>query len=80
MENKWQKIETAPKDGSEILLCVPLSWGSFDREDLRIGSGNYIVAAWWDNNNWKTRLDHRMKPNPAIFWMPLPQPPEEEND
>lgn len=82
-ESPWQPIESAPKDGTEILVlivsggCVPI-----------------IRTAWWDDGNcvgreatpdeigwWSYRhsvtqemlVDHEQ----PKYWMPLPQLPEE---
>ena len=67
---KWQPIETAPKDGSMILVCLP-----------RIM--NLIVRASYStvHGYWKT--DHKTDGGIASptffhagdFWMPLPDPP-----
>jgi hypothetical protein len=63
----WQSIETAPKDGTRILVC-------------RYSSNPYIPKVgedYWgdfgDKGGWG-------KSNPETIpthWMPLPSPPEE---
>ena len=75
--SKWQPIETAPKDGSKVLL-----WDSDERK--------YGVSAWlsqerehWDQVNATTRKrrvevwgywpDIDFCPT---HWMPLPEPPQ----
>ena len=85
-EMKWQPIETAPKDGTEILLY---------NEDGNIESGNWVEAepdgtdcmgsdAGWMSFSGFT-FPGRSFGNPDYFtkqqappthWMPLPEPPE----
>lgn len=80
----WQPIETAPKDGTWVLLC-----GGETTEDDYLGDGVLIkrpVVAFWDNEggllddgawyfcywdgDWRDGYD-----NPT-HWMPLPEPPQ----
>lgn len=66
MENKWQKIETAPKDGSTILVKGGIAyWNITDK-------GWYSLTAI----NYPGRLIEW----PVKHWQPLPQPPEVEHD
>ncbi len=66
---EWQPIETAPKDGSEVLLFVPSA--SFGRN---------VMSAVWDNDNggcdasWVVLEGYIGEYNPT-HWMPLPPPP-----
>ena len=75
--NEWQPIETAPKEGTDVIL----SWwtlGSSDRKrivqagrfDKDNGDGEYHSETWascfWDG--WDT-------PPTPTHWMPLPAPP-----
>ncbi len=78
----WNPIETAPKDGTSILLCRALdadgapitgkSWGIFIQ-----------VAAWWESDDgrggeWFVYCD-RISETPLHFepthWMELPPNP-----
>lgn len=69
---KWQDIDTAPKDGTEVLV--------WDRMVLR--------ACWddpWDSGNSSWHLgaclafgDESTECNPT-HWMPLPNAPESLN-
>jgi len=80
--SNWQPIETAPKDGTEIILtngvAVSQGWwmhvegGITEHRDL---DGRYIgqdeddgYIGWWD-------VGGGMLPEP-IYWQPLPAPPE----
>lgn len=79
--SEWQPIETAPKDGTHVLLHVE----------------GYVVEAWWDAEGYfydysKDEAAYgkwevaKLAPhgcgccsselNPPKFWMPLPPPPE----
>jgi hypothetical protein len=63
----WQPIETAPRDGTEILT---------------VRSNGYIQnAKWYDNpfGRKDTVIDDADgKWWPVTHWMPLPPPPTEE--
>lgn len=62
--NDWQPIETAPKDGTWILI-----WGDrWDCEQPDVGS--------WDDDDW--RDDEGAVLAFATHWMPLPTPPSQE--
>lgn len=57
---RWQPIETAPKDGTSVLLW----W-----------NGSMFVGAWGtgeENKGWYSGEDYV----PATNWMPLPNPPQ----
>lgn len=87
-ENGWMPIESAPKDGSEIILAAPKTRG-----------GSYWVhVGWWvegDSHPWRFIDDFSMEPtgccdredgervcvngfteDAPTHWMPLPTPPE----
>jgi hypothetical protein len=78
----WQPIETAPMDGSAILLCWaidgdgrPIDWHA----DLSTAGVFVQVASWWaSENDWIVYCD--MVRDPALHfkpthWMPLPPSP-----
>jgi hypothetical protein len=58
---KWQPIETAPKDGTEILA-------------VRLGGGCDVVE-WvdWKPGWWNGDVAHDA--DFFTHWMPLPEPP-----
>ena len=58
----WQPIETAPKDGSDILIWQP-------KEDEQ-----FVV--YWDDveDGWRFSPRHVLADEPT-HWMPLPAPP-----
>ena len=59
----WEPIETAPKDGTRVLLC---------RNELV----EPVTIGFWSmvECDWSTPLWHFKKPQP-ILWMPLPTAP-----
>ena len=72
--SEWQPIETAPRDGTQVLL-----WGSYNQ--------SVCVGAWrrggWDAMHEGSRViesesdfgtDYK-KCDPPSHWMPLPEPP-----
>jgi len=81
MDNNWQPIETAPKDGTDILVgwwsagvwIVRNAWWE-DGFDIETGEG-----WWYPNTNLAT---YKVCPeNNAVngpqYWMPMPKPPAE---
>ena len=72
---EWQPIETAPKDGTAILVCygehyedngflpVCVRWRSYHPNALRQRGRE----AWRDSSGHKISV--------ATHWMPLPKPP-----
>lgn len=64
--SEWQPIETAPKDGGDILVFFPEDEGV-----LRVSYGYY---GWKINPDGGTEFDYEITGNPT-HWMPLPNPP-----
>ena len=64
----WQPIETAPKDGTEVLLII-----SAYNDPSR---GRAYVIARWEWGGWID--DEEISIHPPTHWRPLPQPPGEE--
>ena len=56
----WQPIETAPKDGAEVLVWC---------------GGSMFIACMEVGRWFFERTDHSVKPVPT-HWMPLPEPPK----
>lgn len=66
-QGAWQPIETAPKDGTQILAfdkvckdCVVLIWSASDEDE--------------DDHCWRVQWNGDEDPD-CKFWMPLPAPP-----
>lgn len=90
MEMKWQLIETAPKDGTEILAYYPngaicAGYYIYVEGDDRDPSQDTETYIHWGECDWECfqLIDPESgKPNPDIeydapsHWMPLPPPPE----
>jgi len=83
-ESRWQPIETAPKDGTQILLWngahrflaywdkdFSSSWDEEREISIPVGAWtDGTVASWgYEENNQIKEPTH---------WMPLPEPPSEE--
>jgi hypothetical protein len=67
--SEWQKIKTAPKDGSHILL-----WDSVEK---------YTAEGYWEpdreswyaaNTHWTDAHDGELRD--MTHWMPLPKGPD----
>jgi hypothetical protein len=84
MSNKpqWQPIETAPKDGTEILAyekCDYLYSNGEIKPFERIKIVRWDEVMQWDNpedeHDWLTGSSFDEQINPT-HWMPLPKPPQ----
>ena len=69
----WQLIETAPKDGTSILLCVAPFEPLVGRFDEALGWVDF-GADEYDNDRRELWIDSGEKYAPT-HWMPLPPPP-----
>jgi hypothetical protein len=71
--NKWQTIDTAPKDGTLIIVMY-----------MRMHTP-FVYSARWDGDVWlahyttdmSMKLDHIFAPT---HWMALPPPPKREKN
>lgn len=73
--DKWLPIETAPKDGSLVLL----GW----TDDRRPGIGRWEEEKYhqkprpyWQHDRTRVWGVAESRKNPPTNWMPLPAPPE----
>ena len=65
---EWQKIETAPREGDEILIARHV-------RDTERSAVWVMHVAWFDARigRWRTlHADNLVEPT---HWQPLPQPP-----
>lgn len=58
---QWQSIETAPKGGKAILLCV----------QKKKGKAKIFVSNYWQEHWLEVPGDDR-----PTHWMPVPEPPK----
>ena len=74
MKCKWQPIETAPEDGTRILILLPEKQAVFK---CRIIIGNCVRNNWWtEHNRWLSEYDDRYHFDlDPTHWMPLPELP-----
>jgi hypothetical protein len=70
--NEWQKIETAPKDGRQVLVYSTLGNPSTS-EGIRIAEFSFTD---YNGDEWWQMDDGRYVQNPS-HWMPLPEPPHD---
>jgi hypothetical protein len=75
-EGAWMPIETAPKDGTPIIV-----WGGPDISNPT--GGYYPRSCWWsqcDHGVWVVRESAGeatyIAPSCLTHWMPLPTPPK----
>lgn len=71
MSNNWQPIETAPKDGTAILLLSQLGVVS-GRYYFKDGEQRYWQSEMGDVYFWGATSGAAI-----THWMPLPAPPQE---
>lgn len=63
-EKEWKPIETAPKDGNDIILFIPSErW-------CRVHSGRFTDDAW------RLSINNRLGRFNPTHWQPLPLPPQ----
>lgn len=85
MCNKWQPIESAPKDGTEILLGKDIASVWIVRNGRWVNWRDWCPAptepgeqvdGWWcyRNSVAQEMLEGIYEPT---HWMPLPEPPSE---
>lgn len=66
---QWQPIETAPKDGTFVLIGFGDS----------VGEARWVENAWyWANNDPGDSWGRPVYEHEATHWMPLPAPPQAE--
>ena len=70
---QWQPIETAPKDGSYIILYRPSNDGRH-KDAVREGKFHRYGMA----ETWRVRSGGVWDIDAPTHWQPLPEPPESE--
>lgn len=65
---QWQPIDSAPKDGTKILVCHEDKHGNKE-----------VLAAHWGSGCWQTGFAFEGI-RYTTHWMPLPSPPKEQSE
>lgn len=71
--SEWQPMETAPKDGTRILLL------------RRWSQGWRAVCGYWRRDwgepywAWDAHVVSDARQNPPSYWMPILEPPRDAN-
>ena len=79
-EIKWQPIETAPRDGTSILIYLPQS----TRQNVREASWAMIYEdapiehCYWMTPVGPTGRGYTILETGVTHWMPMPPPPEND--
>lgn len=80
----WQPIETAPRDGTAILVMCDIWPGTKSGHAEECTGYNTYVAQWWSREGeegqgaWMCYMDRIYEPRCPIeptHWMKLPPPP-----
>ena len=76
--SEWHPIETAPKDGTRVLLYRPGGWAS-----TRVVVGSYSderyhprPRPYWTHDLERVEGKAITRQNQPTRWMPLPEPPQ----
>ncbi len=67
--SEWQPIETAPKDGSRILIPAKDEERNFTVAEVSFVGGSDSGDVWYER---RAKCNHYS----PIQWMPLPEPPK----
>ena len=76
-EHGWQPIETAPRDGTEILITdgTYVEIGLFECRNFVVrNNGDYLDGGYGRNYRTGVKFEYLEYAVPTN-WMPLPQPP-----
>lgn len=67
--SEWKTIETAPKDGTDVLIAGP---------EFGKGPAFYLAVAGFHHDYWREEEygDNYYQPT---HWMPLPAPPDRKD-
>ena len=70
---EWQPIETAPKDGTPILVSDRYLRSKKEIQEQR--PEFYIQVAYW-NDGWVIDAFNPRRGGTPAYWMPLPEGPK----
>lgn len=74
MSAGWQPIETAPKDGTRVLLWITHFNARFSKNPIAEGWEAVCIGAWTEHNGGGWQWGGLC--GDVINWMPLPEPPK----
>lgn len=72
--NEWRPIETAPKDGTYVLLHFPGPFHDSECPGAAVGCFSQLSSKWWLTAIWASTSAH----HDPDGWLPLPPPPARE--
>lgn len=75
IQSLWQPIETAPKDGTQILVCGGTYGCDYVPYEFS-GTFKGVACAVWDEDDYESWSEAGERPNwyRPTHWMPLPEP------
>lgn len=73
--SEWQSIETAPRDGTKILVAFNSLSGGKSVATARCIDGLWIGGLAVDKTTGDLEII-RMESRPPTHWMPAPEPPK----
>lgn len=82
-KQRWQPIETAPKDGT-VIICAAIGHSNrFDGDTMEVIE-DQTPRVWWASSGWWSdkygRFWDGLEPSgfaSLSHWMPLPEPPKD---
>lgn len=85
MSERWQPIETVPKDGRAVILCwaIDADGNAIDWTESINTAGVFVQVASWREEIGEWAIYADTISDPALHfrpthWMPLPLPPCKE--
>lgn len=72
----WQPIETAPRDGTRILIYYAAPGSTVKQQWSANVRGHFIRIARWDDGKWRLDMSGHFRLD-ATHWMHLPALPKE---
>lgn len=79
---EWMPIETAPKDGTRVLIYMPESSSRKVQEAYwaQPFEGAEDDQCWWSTPYGPAGRGYTILPKAVTHWMPLPPPPVHQEE